>query len=70
MTLPDLTLLQDISLPALLEKYPQAKTVIEDFSLAAYAQTETAQYESVKAAALVNQVDVDALMAALVKVIV
>ena len=70
MTIPDLTQLKDISLPALLEKYPQVKPILEQYNLLAYAQTETAQHESIVAAALVNQVDIDGLMAALVKVVV
>ena len=70
MSIPDLTQFKDITLPALLEKYPQVKPVLEQYNLLAYAQTETAQRESVLAAALVNQIDVDGLMAALVKVVV
>lgn len=59
------TELKTLSLPELLAQFPASKAVLSDFNLLAYAETKTAALESLEASAIVNQVDLDALLVAL-----
>lgn len=52
----------ELSIPDLLAKHPNALPVLQQYGLAAYAQTETAKHENLKASALVHNVDFDALV--------
>ena len=62
-----LTELKTLSLPELLTQFPATKSVLSDFNLLAYAETKTAALESIEASAIVNQIDLDALLTALEK---
>jgi hypothetical protein len=56
------TQLKELPLPELLEQYPSAKAVLEQYNLLAYSQTKAASLENLQASALVNQVNLDALL--------
>ena len=57
--------LKDMSLPQLVESYPEARKVLMRFGLLTYAETETARHENLEASALVHSVDIDKLLSEL-----
>ena len=58
-----------LTLPELLEKYPATESVLKHYNLYGYAQTTAATLENIEASALVNQVDLDVLLEALIPAI-
>lgn len=63
------TELKGMAIADILSKYPQTEPVFQQFGLKAYAGTETAKYENLEASALVHNLNLEALLAALSRVV-
>lgn len=61
--------IKTLTLPELLEKYPASESVLQHYNMLGYAKTAAASYENIEASALVNQVDLDVLIEALLSVL-
>lgn len=61
--------LKCMSIAEILGKYPEVESVLRQYGLQTYAQTQTAQLENLEASALVHSIDIESLVAALAKTI-
>ena len=59
--------LSQLSIEQIITQHPQSEAVFKQFGLLTYASTETAKRENLEASALVHNVDLTQLLAALAK---